>query len=188
MNAGDLDISGNVEVSGFESDLTLIDANKIDRVVHVLSNALATFRDLGILNGQALPSQDGGGIYNAGTLELQEVEIYDNQAGDGLSPAETRLGDDGGSGGGIFNAGRLGILDSSIHGNYGGTGGDSGLCKYLQLYHCKAGKGGNGGGIFNLGELEITWSFIFENHAGKGGIGYDIVQVHIMIADIEYGR
>ncbi|MFA7183930.1 MAG: hypothetical protein WC082_03505, partial [Victivallales bacterium] len=58
----------------------------------------------------------GGGIYNAGTLTLNDTTITGNHAIAAADSKHTRT--DGGQGGGIYNAGTLNIYRSTIDNNY----------------------------------------------------------------------
>jgi len=94
----------------------------------------------------------GGGIYNAGTLTLNDSMVIGNSAGGGGLGGDGGNGGTGGSGATAFVGGR---------GGRGGAGGDGG----------RGGDGGNGGGIFNVGALALNNSTVIANRAGNGGAG-----------------
>ncbi len=109
--SGDLDITDDLTIVGDGAQTTIIDGNRADRVFDVSSDASVEMSGVTIQNGVTVylplePIQGGGGIHNAGTLDLNEVAIDRN-----VSPA----------GGGIENTGTLTINDSAITNN-GGTG------------------------------------------------------------------
>lgn len=82
----------------------------------------------------------GGGIYNAGTLYINESTVINNLAGD--------------DGAGIYNTGSLFISNSTISGN-----------QTLPPV-----SGHSGGGIYNAGELTMTNCTVSGNYAnGSGG-------------------
>ena len=114
------------------------------------------------LNGFSNPGGAGdsvGGILNAGTLYLADVEISGNRAGNGgtgfLAP-----GGVGGFAGGICNTGTLTLTRCTVSDNQTGKGGAGGYAP-----------GGDGGGIYNTGMLTIIDSTISDNRAGNGGGG-----------------
>jgi hypothetical protein len=106
-------------------------------------------------NGDGCDGENGGGIYNAGRLTLQNCIIIGNTCGVGGEDSSGSAGN-GGDGGGIYNSGQL-ILDTCIiTGNYSGASGSSGL----------AGNGGNGGGICNDGTATMNSCIVSGNFCG----------------------
>ena len=63
---GDLDISADIRIEGKNSSVSIINANQIDRVIHVHPAAEVVIRDLNLTNGQSTSPEGGGGVYNAG--------------------------------------------------------------------------------------------------------------------------
>lgn len=198
--AGDLDITHGVLKIESESKNVLIDAGGFgSRVFHVFPGAQLTIENLTITGGiapfVALGSGDGengGGIYNAGTLIVDHCIITNNSAGPGWP-----LTGAGGNGGGIYNSGVIMISDSAItHNLAGNTGGSSigsngggiendGYCIIKNsvisdndagdggyaLTSPTGGDGGNGGGIFNQGTMLLNECSVSGNAAGQGGPG-----------------
>ncbi|MBX3460228.1 MAG: hypothetical protein KF696_09770 [Planctomycetes bacterium] len=190
--SGDLDItrtSGNITIVGAGQTSTIIDANLVDRVLHITGSSplTVTLRNLTLRNG--LTNDDGlittspsgalgGGIYVASdaTLVLEDVTIEGCQA----------IGDDGASslgapgfdaaGGGVYQAGgALTLLRTIVRDNnaQGGRGQSS-----IVSSGSNGGNGGNavGGGIYiDTGSASITASTITNNSAsgGAGGFGAD---------------
>ncbi len=89
----------------------------------------------------------GGGVYNIGSLVIQNSTISDNEA-TGNWPCY---------GGGIYNSGSLSVANSSIALNYVG-GHWAGWVT-----------GGRGGGIWSSGSTTIEYTTIEENWAYSGG-------------------
>ena len=174
---GDLDVvGGTVTITG-AGPLTRIDAGGIDRALDVLPGAMLTLRNLTVTGGKApagttgsnagpglngpagvpggdskggagAPGAGGGGIRNAGMLNLINVTLTGNRAGDGGAGG---TGSNGGTGGNGVNAA-------------GGNGGESD--------GGNGGGGGDGGGVLNAGgTATITGSTFTGNFAGNGGTG-----------------
>lgn len=83
---GDLDIRQNVTIEGTDAGTTIIDAQGLDRVLHVLPGVIVTLRNVMVRGGQT--TGNGGGLLNQGFLTLDHVIVTSNSAA---------------SGGGIFN-------------------------------------------------------------------------------------
>src|SRR5207248_6124306 len=109
--SGDLDIKNDLTI---RAGGVIIDAQSLDRVFEVFPTYHLTLNSLmRIQNGRA---PQGGGIYNAGSLTLQAIDVDFNQAvgADGAAGASGGAGQAGGTGGdgasayggGIYNAGQ----------------------------------------------------------------------------------
>jgi hypothetical protein len=92
----------------------------------------------------------GGGIYNTGTLTLQNTTV----TGNSTSPGQEPLGGSSGDGAGIWNSGTLVIEQCTISDNQPGVG------------------AGSGGGFYNRGSLLIENSSVINNSAGNGKSGF----------------
>jgi hypothetical protein len=140
---GDLDIHDSVYLVGEGMDITIIDANYIDRVLHIRNPSEAInvlLVNLTIRNGQTLTNftdRNGAGIQNYEKLFLNNVAILGNTASSD------------GAGGGIHNLGSIDISKSTIAYN----------------------SADRGGGIFNAGPggLTLKQSSISHNYARAGG-------------------
>jgi len=89
------------------------------------------------------PGALGGGVYNSGTLTLNDCVISDSRVGDLRATF-------GGCGGGVYNSGTMAINNATILRNHAGREfGD-----------------GYGGGIYNAGVLTVSNSTISGNLAG----------------------
>jgi len=175
--SGDLDINNNGRITliGEGERGTIIDGNHSDRIFHIIKGTLSisgiTIRNGKARNGQDSNEngQDGGGIYNNGSLAMIGCSIFDNTCGKGydgfIGLTNEKCPGNGGYGGGIFNNGILNLNNCSISGNRAGEGGNS-----VDLY-CDVAHGGKGGGIYNTGTIEVTESTISFNETGTSGSG-----------------
>ena len=102
---GDLDITDDLEILGNDPSNTLIDGNKLDRVVHILSSNV-TFNKITIENGES-PDR-GGGISATGYPSLTHFTLSNSIVQNNKSY---------GDGGGIINNGYLTITHSIIQSN-----------------------------------------------------------------------
>ncbi len=181
LNYGELTISssdgatinGDIDGDG-QFDVTL-DGNNNYRIFNINSGATASLTALYLNNGMAA-GQNGGGIYNDGTLTIQNSTIANSTAdlyGGGIYNGETLImqnstifGNSASkSGGGIHNNGTLSMEVSTISGNSAaGQGGGIYNRTDLVLYHgtFTANSGLAGSGIYSLA-------------AGKTTIGHTIV-------------
>ena len=117
-----------------------------DHVLVVEAGVTAAVEDLTIRDGGDLftDNEQGGGVWNAGTLTLTRVVVRDNVASVASDfSAQPR-------GGGIWNGGTLTILESLIENNAA-----SGFLL----------EGGAGGGIWNEGTLVLERSTVSANQA-----------------------
>ena len=192
--SGDLDISASVTLSGHAAADTIIDANTLDRVLQVASGANVTLTNLTLRNGKVLDQtsqNNGGGIYNAGTLTLDHVIISGNQASQSDATAKQPQG------GGIYNSGTLTLTHSLLENNSSshttawqdaGQGGglynaagasatlsDSSISSNSTANIMPMQQNGGGGGIYNDGAtLTLERTTVDHNTAGGSspGSGY----------------
>ncbi|MGH2955617.1 MAG: choice-of-anchor Q domain-containing protein [Solirubrobacterales bacterium] len=173
--SGDLDIfarpatEGALTITGQGSGQTTIDANVIDRVLHLPGGGELTVEDVKIQNGSV--ANRAGGILGVSDpdITLDGVELFNNQATVGAGGIEL-LGPDASlkilgseihgnstvgtlGGGGVLVTGSLEITGSSIHDNSADT---------AQNFS------GGGGGVKAGGTTTITESSIHDNSAGDG--------------------
>jgi hypothetical protein len=202
---GDLDITnGTVTILGSSaSNVTITAASMGDRVFHVLSGAQLSLSNLTVTGGVGtcsnwrgtveLDGEPGGGIYNAGALELRRCWIVGNASGSrGYSAGNVNSGV-GGDGGGICSEGTLWMDDCIVAGNacgsgwMGGNGGGLFNVSSAIVNNCTfsnnasapgdtdltvfamAGGGGHGGGVCNLGMMTLSRCRIIANSSGQGG-------------------
>lgn len=126
------------------------------------------------LFGIAGDSRSGGGIYNAGTLTLEDCTVTNCRTGKGggaISDGEP-VGGDSGSGGGIYSDGTLTLIRTTISNNRTGNGGDGdGNGNSINI---DGGYGGDGGGIHcDYGVMTVIDSRIVNNTCGNGGRAFN---------------
>ncbi len=121
---GDLDILGDVIIIG--EGTPEIDANGIDRAFDIAAAANVTLEGLLIRDGTAL---EGAGIRNNGVLQLTDVGVFRNEAtedGGGIYNLGSLTADQGlitentalnGIGGGIYNEGDVLLTDTIVANN-----------------------------------------------------------------------
>jgi CSLREA domain-containing protein len=173
---------GGITLTGAGLGQTVIDASGLgDRVFHVLAGAELNVLGLTVTGGQV--AGDGGGLFNAGQVQLEYVAVTNNTAN---------------YGGGIRNFGQLTILDSTISGNTisqtgGGisnVGGEVTILRSTVSGNTADHGGGlwsnsiatvidstfsgnsallSGGGVFNSGTLTLDSSTLFGNRADAAG-------------------
>jgi CSLREA domain-containing protein len=208
--SGDLNVDSAVPltITGAGMRTTVIDAVGLgDRVLSVGSGARVVLSRLSITGGRApagaagrggiageacaaggagadgldaAEAGSGGGIFNRGTLVLDQVAVTRNAAGTGGAGGSGAgagcgggPGGGGGGGGGVDNRGALTLVDSVVSQNRAGAGGDGGdgAANPLGLSGAggSAGAGGSGGGLDNEGSLWVRASTIAGNSGGSGG-------------------
>jgi len=147
---GDIDINADITISGTSAFGTVINADSLDRVFHVLPGNSVVMSLIAIEEGYAFPG-NGGGILNEGTLTLNQMHISNNTSE--LNQGGNTMGGFGGgiSNEGVLNASRVTIFENEAKGGIGTNGSNGG------------GGGGStpgfGGGIYNGG----TGDIILEN-------------------------
>jgi Ca2+-binding RTX toxin-like protein len=85
---GDLDITDDLIIEGAGANLTIINANSLDRVFHVRPGGKLTLKNVTITGGLVSGVwQVGGGVYNEGILNLIDCKLVGNTAyhGGGLA-------------------------------------------------------------------------------------------------------
>ncbi len=147
---GDIDINSDITISGTSAFGTIINADSLDRVFHVLPGNSVVMSLIAIEEGHVFPG-NGGGILNEGTLTLNQLHISNNTSE--LNQGGNTIGGFGGgiSNEGVLNASRVTIFENEAKGGIGTNGSNGG------------GGGGStpgfGGGIYNSG----TGDIILEN-------------------------
>jgi len=157
-------IDNDVIMDG-EGNLTVA-ADFGHRVFSVAEGVTATLDGLAVGRGFVI-GEDGGGIFNSGTLTLANSRVWANIADD--------IPFVGGNGGGIFNSGTLTLTNSTVAGNTGeSSGGGIGSTGTVTLTNSTV--AGNtarqsGGGIDNRGTLTVTNSTVSGNTSEENGGG-----------------
>lgn len=154
---GDLDLTGKLTITGAGAGSTFIDAASLDRVFDIRPGATVTLARLTIRNGST--DRNGGGIYNAGTLTLNNATVTAGSAG---------------AGGGIFSMGTLTLNRTTVSSSYSSSGHGGGLYIGGRATLTESSVRNNrsedqGGGIQNAGALRIVRSTISGNGAFEGG-------------------
>jgi CSLREA domain-containing protein len=144
ISNGDLDLYGELTISGADAKTTIVDGGGLDRVFSAQVASRVTISDVTVRNGAAQQGEDGGGIDNYGNLTLEDVIVSGNR-----TQSDATLSADA-PGGGIYNAATLAVRNCTITGNSAAD---------------------MGGGIHNKGILTVMMSTIAENTAktDRGG-------------------
>ena len=148
----------------------------------------ASFPGIPVDGGVGGAGNDGGGIWNDGTLDVIDSTISNNTAGAGGTGgtggndldigglgANGGAGGAAGEGGGIFSTSNSStdIENSTISGNHSGAGGAGGAAGTSTGGTAGTGgagaQGGHGGGIFANDPITLTNSTVSDNQAGAGG-------------------
>lgn len=126
---GSLKINKGMRIRGDGSDSTIIEQVENDLAIYITGGDAVELDHLAVQGGDSV---QGGGIrINAGTVELEDLNIRDNFAFTGggglyvLDGAEVRMyrstisnnNAEGAFGGGIWNKGELWVYDSTINNN-----------------------------------------------------------------------
>lgn len=170
---GDLDILGDLVIRGEGARTTVIDANDVDRIFHVVAGGTLDVSGISITDGHA-PSY-GGGIMNQGALTANEITFANNMADLG--------------GGGLANLGPATIISSTFADNSAPNGsGDGGaifnfngatisVANTTFSGNSVADSGGairnNNGSTVNLSHVTISGNGIDIYNSGSGVINAD---------------
>lgn len=156
----------NLNLIGADKTNTIVDAEEDSLVFWIKPGVVVNISNLTIKNGKATNDtfdRNGGGIYNEGTLTINNCILTDDCAkdasgADGLDDASAA-----GNGGAIYNKGTLTVTNCNFTDNHAGKGGDASATH-------KSSAGGNGGAIYNIGTiLNIQNCTFSNNYAGNGG-------------------
>jgi hypothetical protein len=157
-----LDKSLTIDASTLASGITL-NGNNASRIFTVNSGTTNVLTALTLTNGNSGKNNSGGGIYNFGTLTVNQSALSGNTANNN-------------SGGGIYNdSGTLTVNQSMLSGNTASSGGGiynkSGTLMVNQ--GMVFGNAANfGGGIYNFGTLTVNQSTLSGNTANNSGGGF----------------
>jgi len=191
----DVVITGNLTMSGSGASTTIIDGNKSvrpnSRVLVAGSGITVHISGATIRNGGT--GDNGGGIFNVGTMTLTNSTVSGNNAGvDGggilnsaggtmtLTNSTVSGNNAGDDAGGVFNVsgGTMTLINSTVSGNSCGDGGggirNSGTMTLINSTVSGNNAGGNGGGIYMFsGTANSFNSTITDNRsdAGLSGTG-----------------
>ena len=159
-------INMDIILTGQGVDKTVLDGGGTSRLLNVTDNAVTSIfvrvAGMSLIGGGGAGLTNGGAIYNAENLSLQNVSIYNSSAT---------------SGGAIYNnGGYLSMLRSTLYDNSATSGGaiynNGGQVRLVEssLYRNTA-TGGSGGAIYSTGggSLTITSSALYDNTASVSG-------------------
>jgi CSLREA domain-containing protein len=172
---GDLDIKNNMIITGAGASSTTIDANSIDRVIHVTGAYTVSISGVTITRG----NEQGGGIYNGGGTVSVSNCIFN--ANTGIN-----------SGGGIHqNTGMLTISGSTFSSNNcNGVGCNAGAIRVVggtasitNSTFSGNSAGGHGGAIFNQDTLTVSNSTFSGNSAQDSGGAFFITNGTLTITN-----
>lgn len=176
---GDLDIRGDLTIRGAGPTKTIIDANRIDRVMEVGRRTGTDLVMLGLTLRNGVARSRGGGLNNReenNLITLYDVHVVDNEAGY--------------FGGGIRNLEGEMILDKvQILNNHsgwigGGLGQDEQLNTVIRDSLIQGNTAGqDGGGLYN-GTFVISNTRILKNFAERDGGGIYASQGNVSIRGI----
>lgn len=192
-------IDGSWEYPADKSTVTTtLDALENGRVVYVDSGATVTITNLIMRQGDANGAgngNNGGGVYNAGSLTIVDAWVQENTAvsGAGLYNAGTLIVDSSSvmtntaaqDGGGLYSNGLdTQVLGSNFRNNRMGANGNGGGIyqqagtlmvdgNRLHVNGYNGSPGGNGGAVYlNSGtgdSVDVRNNFIYDNWANEGG-------------------
>ncbi|MEO7326684.1 MAG: choice-of-anchor Q domain-containing protein [Dokdonella sp.] len=180
-DSGDLNLtaptsgSGVISLVGAGAATTVVDANRIDRILHVGVSRTASVSGVTFRHGYT-GGDSGGGIFNEGSLALDGVVVTAN---------EDIVG------GGITNFGSLTMQDSTVSLNIatfgGGIDNDGDLAMNASTIAFNTAH--EGGGIENLGTMALVNTTIAGNEAindGGGIMATNFSTAHIHNSTIAY--
>jgi len=169
LASGELVVDKDLTIIGPGASALAINGAGASRIFNIQSNVTALIAGLTITNGRGGP---GGGIYNAGTLRLDNSICTGNYTARGTNGSPGRYyggsGGSGGDGAGMFNAGVMALNNCAVSNNGCGGGGDG---AYGLTQPGSGGRGGNGGGVYSLNNLSLAGCTIVGNWTGSGGNG-----------------
>ncbi|MDA8967763.1 DUF4347 domain-containing protein, partial [bacterium] len=159
---GDFDIESDIHITGAGIDVTIIDANDVDRIFDIIGNVTVTIEDLTLRNGDSSDG-DGGAIRNAsGILNLKNVRF------------ESNIGFNGGA---LANAGTAVLRGVTIEENVANSVGGGihqtglGTIQILETTLNNNSAGTTGGGLHNEGTKATIQRSTLSNNESVGGPG-----------------
>jgi CSLREA domain-containing protein len=155
-STGDLDVLSDVSVVGAGRAMTTVDGGSRrepsgDRVFHVLAGGHLTLSGVTVRGGYCA---SGGGILNAGRLDIVASTVKDNVASEVADSCWIPLAT---GGAGLYNLGELRVTQSTIADNV-----MFGTLSYSDV-------ASPGGGLYNRGTAVIDRSVVLRNFAASGG-------------------
>lgn len=194
-------VNKNVTIMGGTADAILRAASSpnsgVGRVMSIEAGRTVTVRDLTLQNGDT--AADGGGIFNEGTLTLQDVRFENNSAerGGGLAMSSgSRLTgnrivfseNSAVRGGALSNIGGTGtISNTSVTTNTATLGGGfyqnfGNFTVEDSTIRGNQASSNGGAGDFNGGHVTVSGSLVRDNSADFGG-GFSVASGNLFISD-----
>ncbi len=147
LTTGEIAIDHSIDVEGPGAEVITVSGNHASRVFAIAALLTVDISGLTIADGSVTNNDNGGGIYNAGTLTIANSILSGNSViSDGSGP----------DGGGIYSDGTLIVTGTTFAGN-------SALTENHEF--------GLGGGIDSSGTATITASLFTGNTGAAGGGG-----------------
>ncbi|HEU4836815.1 MAG TPA: tandem-95 repeat protein [Pyrinomonadaceae bacterium] len=172
LTTGELVVAKNLTINNNSGESITISGNNASRVFNINVGKTVSILDLTLTNGKAADGaaggagvggfgEDGGAVFNDGTLTLTRVNVTNSRSGNGGSSSSNP--GEAGKGGGIYTTGTLTMTDCTVSGNIGGNGGTGPGFN---------GTGGDGGGIYVFGgTAALTGVTLNSNTIGTGAGG-----------------
>ena len=142
LTTGELSITSNISIIKSGASVIAVSGNNASRVFNIAAGATVTIDNLSIVNGKGEGS--GGGVLNAGTLNLSNSIVSGNTA------IYTGTSSGNADGGGISNSGTLNIQTATITNN---------TASVTNLGTA------SGGGISNTGTAAVVNSSVISNNS-----------------------
>jgi CSLREA domain-containing protein len=181
---GDLDILGDLTITGSGEGATIVDGGGLDRVFHVGSNSQVKIANLTIRNGSVTTAgfYGGGGILNQeGNLMVERVVLQANHAtntGGGIDnhsnltvDKTTFLQNTAAVGAGLFNDAQLSVFNSTFTQNIadrtgGGLDNNADGTTIINSTFSQNIANQAGGGLFTDSQMDLLNLTIVENNTG----------------------
>jgi len=186
LTTGDLDIIGDLTLSGAGTGVTTIDAAGLDRAIAVWQSPTATIANLSVTGGSS-GVRAGSGIWvSSSTLTLDRVRVFGNEPQGGifiigtssLTLTGSRIDQNIGSGIVTQSTTTLTVINSVISGNTNDSNGggidSTGTTTIVNSVISGNATEESGGGIDSTGTTTIVNSTISGNRAEKSGGGVNM--------------
>ena len=163
LTSGPLEVATSVSIQGPGASKLTVSGDDSSTVFDVNSGATSSISEMTITDGLGaiFGQASGGGIFNQGTLTLNDAVITGNTN----TTSFYYSGYSGG--GGILNQGTMKIAGSTIYGNTGIDGGGIDNSGTLTISDSTVSgnscRSGGGGGIFNQGTLTLNDAVVTGN-------------------------
>ena len=160
LSLGELDITHSLDIIAPRdpitgSNLVSVSGNNATRVLEIETGATVNLSGL-LITGGSLTGDNGGGISNSGTLNLDSTIVRDNNAISSNLASSNSATVVNGYGGGIYNTGTLNLSNSTVSNN---TANPDSQERRGDV---------SGGGIYNTGSVFISNSTLNGNTASGG--------------------